>query len=312
MVQKKKIHTFPVLNTEEADEIVRELGRALDAHREWTGKFQAMLVCRTEPNAADLKDNSHKKTIFGRWYYGKVNPVLKEHPDFSAVGKHCERMHDLARGLARTVIDGADVKPAQYRAFIKSVDCFKLSVRKLLSEAWEFLRYTDPLTGVTMRTTMKPRLEEEQERMRRNGQPCSIGMMDLDLFKNVNDTHGHLAGDQVLKIVAGYTLEHLRRYDQVFRYGGEEFVLLLPNSTPANAKGVLDRLRQGIKRKGVKIDSGKKLHVSASFGVAELRPDRPIKDSIERADQALYEAKKAGRNRVHVWTAAKNQDNSET
>lgn len=298
---KKKNRTFPLLNTKETEEIVRELGRALDAHRDWMGQFRAMLVCRTKPKATDLSANSHKRTVFGHWYFGKVNPHLRDHTDFSAVGKHNEHMHDVARNLARTILNGDDIKPDEYQAFVKSVARFRVSVRKLLSEAWEFLRHTDPLTGVMTRTAMQSRLEAEQERTRRNGQPCSVGMMDLDHFKSVNDTHGHQAGDQVLQTVAGYALEHLRHYDQVFRYGGEEFVLLLPNTTTAGAKGVLDRLRRGVKRQTIKINDKKSLHVSASFGVAELLPDSPVKASIERADQALYAAKRAGRNRVRVW-----------
>ena len=302
---RKNDHTFPALNPAEAKQIVRELGRALDSDREWAAKFQAMLVCRIKPKAADLKAGSHKKTVFGRWYAGQVNDKLSNHPGFAAVGKNSERMHDRARDLACMVRDGADIKPANYQAYVKSVDHFRSSLRKMLSEAWDVLRYTDPLTGVMTRTAMQIRIEEEQERVRRSGQPCSIGMMDLDHFKSVNDTHGHQAGDKVLETVANYVKGNLRRYDQVFRYGGEEFVILLPNTTTANAKKILDRLRRSIKRRAVKIGKNKTLHVSASFGVAELLPDNPIKEFLELADQALYTAKKAGRNRVRVWQNAK-------
>lgn len=305
MAQKKK-QTFPLLNTEEAEEIVRELGRALDDHREWNDKFRTMLVCRTKPKADDLDNQSPKKTAFGRWYLGKVNPHLRDHPGFPAIGKNSERMHKMARNLARLIRDDAHIKPSQYKAFVKSVDQFRRNLRKLLSEAWYFLRYTDPLTGVMTRTAMQSRLEEERERIRRGGQTCCVGIMDLDHFKRVNDTHGHQAGDKVLQSVAGYVIENLRRYDQVFRYGGEEFVFLLPNSTLAQAKGVLDRLRRGVKRQAVKISGAKSLHVSASFGVAELLPDLPVNDSIDRADQALYTAKSAGRNRVHLWPLSEN------
>jgi diguanylate cyclase len=297
----KKRSTFPLLNTDEAEEIVRELGKALDVHGEWIGQFRAMLVCRTKPQASDLKNDSHKQTVFGRWYFGNVNPHLRDHPDFATVGKHNEQMHDLARILARCVLNDDAIEPDDYKAFVGCVARFRVSVRRLLSEAWDFLRFTDPLTGVMTRTAMQSRLDEERARVRRDDQPCSVGMMDLDHFKGVNDTHGHQAGDQVLQTVAAYVREHLRRYDQVFRYGGEEFLLLFPNTTASGAKTVLDRLRQGIKRQKIKIGGRKSLHVSASFGVAELLPDVSVDASIELADQALYEAKEAGRNRVHVW-----------
>lgn len=300
----KNDHTFPALDTVEAEKIVHELGRALDSDREWTAKFRAMLVCRTKPKAADFKVDSHKKTVFGRWYAGQVNDSLRNHPGFAAVGKNSEKMHGLASALAHRVRDNLDIEPTQYKAYVKSADRFRNSLRKMLSEAWDFLRYTDPLTGVMTRSAMQMRLEAEQERADRSGQPCCLGMMDLDHFKAVNDTHGHQAGDRVLETVARHVKEHLRRYDQVFRYGGEEFLILLPSTTSANAKKVLDRMRLSIKRKAVKIGKNKTLNVSASFGVAELLPNNPTKDSIELADQALYMAKKAGRNRVRVWQPA--------
>ena len=98
---KKNNQTFPLLNTEEAEEIVHELGLALDADRDWTEKFREMLVCRAKPKAAVLDADAHEKTVFGRWYFGKVNPHLHDHPDFRVIGKHNKRMHGLARGLAR-------------------------------------------------------------------------------------------------------------------------------------------------------------------------------------------------------------------
>jgi len=302
---RKKDSTFPALNTTEAEQIVKELGRALDSHSDWNSKFRAMLVCRTKPKAAVLKPESHTKTVFGKWYVGQTNQNLCNHPEFAAVGKNHGKMHALARGLAQNVKDGTDIKPADYQAFVKSVNTFRSGLRKLLSEAWDFLRYTDPLTGVMTRTAMQKNLEDEQERARRNGQTCCIGMMDLDHFKSVNDTHGHQAGDKVLEEIAGYVHGHLRRYDQVFRYGGEEFLIVFPNTTAENAKKVLDRLRKNIKRQAIKIGKTKTLHVTASFGVSELEPTAPTSDSIELADQALYTAKEAGRNRVRIWKPAK-------
>ena len=280
------------------------MGKALDSVGDWADNFRTMLICQTKPKATDIKADSHTKTAFGKWYLGQVNPILREHPGFTAVGKNSEKMHALARDLAQTMLDGKLIKQNKYKAFVKSVDRFRTSIRTLLSEAWDYLRYTDPLTGVMTRTAMQERIQGEQERVRRSGQTCCIAVMDLDHFKKVNDTYGHPAGDKVLKTIAGYTHDHLRRYDQVFRYGGEEFVILLPNTTTTNAKRLLDRLRRNIKRKSVKTRKNKIVQVSASFGVTELLPDNPPEDSIELADQALYAAKKAGRNRVRVWQHA--------
>jgi hypothetical protein len=164
MGKKKNNETFPTLSNEEAEEIVQELGKALDSHREWAGNFRTMLVCRTKPDSVDLDEQSHKKTVFGCWYYGNVNQHLLVHTGFSIVGENSKIMHSLAQELAQTVLNSTDIKPALYQSFVESVDQFRRSIRKLLSEAWDSLRYTDPLTGVMTRTAMQARLEAEQER----------------------------------------------------------------------------------------------------------------------------------------------------
>jgi diguanylate cyclase (GGDEF)-like protein len=298
---KKNEHAFPTLDTAEAEQIIFELGKALDADGKWRQEFRSTLVCRTKPHADDLKPDSHTKTDFGNWYAAQAEGNLCKHPGFAAVGKNSEQMHNKARKLAQMICDDDAIKPAQYKAYDKSALRFRLSLRKMLSEAWDYLRYTDPLTGVMTRSAMAARIEAEQDRGKRSGQTCCIGMMDLDYFKAVNDTHGHQAGDKVLETVANHVNEHLRRYDQVFRYGGEEFLVLLPNTTTSNAKMVLDRMRNSIKRKAIKIDKKKSIHVTASFGVAELLTESPPESSIEMADQALYQAKEGGRNKVVIW-----------
>lgn len=271
------------------------------AYRDWVRRFHAMLACRTEPDPDDLAADAHLRHDFAGWHRGKVNRYLKQHTGFAEAARFHHEMLALARGLAETVAAGAPVTPDQYRVFTEGTELFKQSMRKLLNEAWELLRYTDPLTGIANRFVMLPRLDQEREHGRRSGRPCSIAMMDLDRFKAVNDTHGHHAGDRVLQYIARYLLDNVRRYDQFYRYGGEEFVVMLPNTASGAAKGVLDRLRRGLKRQRIPLHDGSHISVSASFGIAELAPDQPVKTVIDRADAAMYAAKKAGRNRVHVW-----------
>lgn len=278
-----------------------ELEHAMAAYRAWIRKFNTMLACRTEPDPGDLAADSYLGRDFANWHHGQVNRFLESHPGFAEAGGFHREMHDLARGLAETTAAGGEVSLARYEAFNEGVDRFKRSMRKLLNEAWELLRYTDPLTGVANRFVLLPRLEQERERSRRSGRTCSIAMMDLDRFKAVNDTHGHHAGDRVLQYIARYLLDNVRRYDQFYRYGGEEFVVMLPNTASGAAKGVLDRLRRGLKRQRIPLHDGSHISISASFGIAELAPDQPVKTVIDRADAAMYAAKKAGRNRVHVW-----------
>jgi diguanylate cyclase (GGDEF)-like protein len=126
-------------------------------------------------------------------------------------------------------------------------------------------------------------------------------MVDLDLFKSINDTYGHQAGDAVLEAVAGYFLRSLRKYDHIYRYGGEEFVLVLPDTRPDAARPVVERLRKGLAGLAIELPDGPLLRMTASFGIAPLAPDGSVRDSIEHADAAMYAAKEAGRNQVRVW-----------
>jgi two-component system, cell cycle response regulator len=158
---------------------------------------------------------------------------------------------------------------------------------------------TDPLTGAGNRM----RLEEEAaallSRAQRYGHRCSLAICDLDFFKSYNDTFGHIAGDEALRRVAEAIRSHLRASDSLYRYGGEEFVVLLVEQTLGDATCAMDRLRAEVERLGLPSPAtGGVLTVSA--GVAECDPttDHTTTEWIARADAALYAAKARGRNRV--------------
>jgi diguanylate cyclase (GGDEF)-like protein len=292
---------LPPLTMTGAEKLVRDLERALEAHRAWLRRFMAVLVCRTRPSRAYRAADSHLKDDFGLWYYQDGNDYLRPHPDFVAIGRYHEEMHAAARQLAVTVAAGERIAPATFRAFQRSIQRFRGRVAALVGEAQKLLRFTDPLTGLATRFAMLPKLDQERARAGRTGEAASIGMVDLDHFKAVNDTYGHNAGDLVLQDVARFLLKNVRQYDQICRYGGEEFLVLLPGTEPQRAKHVLDRLRRGLKRRRIAVGNGKTISISASFGIAALDPDQPVLATIDHADQAMYAAKQAGRNRVRIW-----------
>ena len=116
--------------------------------------------------------------------------------------------------------NGADVSAAQFHAFQCAAKQFRERAKVLMDEVLKLRLQADQLTGVANRYGMMPRLEQEQERVRRSGQPSSVTMMDLDQFKRINDSLGHSVGDRVLRHVARYVAANTRKYDQVSRYGG--------------------------------------------------------------------------------------------
>jgi diguanylate cyclase (GGDEF)-like protein len=163
----------------------------------------------------------------------------------------------------------------------------------------ERLSRTDSLTGLLNRRRFLEMCEREQIRAARYGRPLSLVLVDLDHFKQVNDTHGHAAGDQVLVEVARVLRSGVRDVDLVARYGGEEFAVLLPDTGRAGAEEVAARCLRLIESTPILVDS-QRLDVTASMGVAAIPHERAkrVEDLIRLADDALYRAKREGRNRV--------------
>ena len=167
------------------------------------------------------------------------------------------------------------------------------------------LAMVDGLTGLFMRRYFDARIEEEVERSKRYGTPFSVLMMDVDDFKKLNDEHGHLIGDRVLRQIANTVKAQLRGVDTAARYGGEEIAVILPRSDMVASYNVGERIRAAISELRVTTDSEppKVLSVTASFGVASYPESKAAdgEDLIRRADRALYRAKKTGKNRVELF-----------
>jgi diguanylate cyclase (GGDEF)-like protein len=164
----------------------------------------------------------------------------------------------------------------------------------------------DGLTGLFVRRYFDARIDEEIERSRRFGTPFAVVMMDIDDFKALNDTHGHLAGDRVLRDIAAIVKTNMRGVDTAARYGGEELALILPRTELVAALNQAERVRQSIAEHRVAGDAdGPVLAVTASFGIAAYPESgaTTAEELVRRADRALYRAKRTGKNRVELYWA---------
>lgn len=178
----------------------------------------------------------------------------------------------------------------------------KKRMTKMIKRAFERLEtqlYFDELTAVYNRNTGINRLKEEILRANRTGNSLCIAMLDIDNFKSINDTYGHLIGDRVLNHVSTQIKNSLRGSDIVSRYGGEEFLIILPDTDEIRALMALERVRESIENKKIRVGN-EKLDVTVSIGVTEVGHDEDALEAIARADMALYQAKKTGKNKVEI------------
>lgn len=173
------------------------------------------------------------------------------------------------------------------------------------AEAYQDKALHDGLTGLYNRHFLNEYGNKEIARVLRSKHSLSFIMFDVDHFKGVNDTHGHSFGDIVLKQIAKLALMGLREEDMAFRYGGEEFTIILGGSNSVDGAKVANRLRLSIEQCPFKTDDGVDVKVTVSLGVAQWKEGETLETVISRADQALYRAKNEGRNRVRQWEKVK-------
>jgi diguanylate cyclase (GGDEF)-like protein len=217
------------------------------------------------------------------------------------VRRQNRRIASLAERLARAGEEGAQVAlDAERIRDPRLRDAFR-ELGDRVGATWT-LATTDPLTGIANRQTVLTRVEEELSRAARYRRPLSVILVDLDHFKRLNDTHGHIAGDVILRHVAQLLAQNVRTVDLTGRYGGEEFLVVLPETDPDAAASLAEKLRRIVGGSEVQLPDGVMATVTLSAGVAGGQGDVLRLDALVRdADAALYSAKALGRNQVYVF-----------
>lgn len=228
---------------------------------------------------AKLKDNPHTDNI----------PVI-------LVTANADEQN-VAEGLDMGAFDYI-IKPYSLLVLMARVrTALREKERQDLLERWAT---TDPLTELFNRRHFYELSDHELERSQRMGSPLSFIILDIDYFKKVNDKFGHLVGDTVLIILAKLLKQQLRSIDLCCRYGGEEFVICLPDTDQHDAREVAERIRLAVCQESILSAGGSDLFISVSLGVATGLKDEKVESTLKRADVALYQAKDAGRNQTQV------------
>jgi diguanylate cyclase len=249
--------------------LVDGLSSELDALGGQTGKFSEELVrCTDDLERADSRD--------------QMTSVLHE-----MLAASREVQSGVAEATARIAANREQAESLSQR-----VSQLENELRSLSEQA-----STDALTQVANRRGLAQAFEIEAARAEREGKPLAVGLIDIDNFKKLNDSLGHAAGDAALKALATQVRAALRPVDHVARFGGEEFVVLLPGSAIDQAQEVLTRVQRGMSM-GLFMHEGRDVLVTFSAGVTVWRTGETMDSAIERADGALYEAKRTGKNRT--------------
>jgi diguanylate cyclase len=281
---------------------LQQLQQATQDHVDWHERLIRTIVCRLPCNPDDLADYAHHNCRFGQWYYAEASAELRQQDVFAAMEAEHERLHGIAAALLREAAGNAPVGRAAYDEFMAASARLRLELDSLRHEVQDILRSSDALTGAYGRRHLLPELHEWHELAKRKMQHCCIAFMDLDHLKEINDTHGHSVGDQILAGAVRYVAGHLRPYDKMFRYGGDEFLISLPGIDLPDAQHLVERIRKGFGQESFVVSAGgRPIHTTASFGFALLDPAISIEESIDRADKALLMAKAAGRDRAVSW-----------
>lgn len=285
---------------EELQKILAQLDQGIYNHQQWHNSLIRTLICRLPGDKHDMQLEAHKECRFGQWYYGKEAEKIADYPGFIAVGNAHKNMHLQACNLLINSSTTNSITPIEYDHFANSLEQLRLEIFSLKNEIENLVYNRDALTGAINRVNMPHILREQQELMKRQGQQGCLAMIDLDNFKQINDTYGHPAGDTVLFSICHTIMNNLRPYDKIFRYGGEEFLLSFPFTDLNAGVEITERIRKIIEQESIELESQKRVSVTVSIGLTLQDLNASLEFSIEKADKAMYEAKSSGKNCVKV------------
>ena len=280
------------------ENFVSELDAAMQAHLEWSRRILRCAVLRTSPGDDALKENAHTLCRFGNWLSENYES-MKQLDNQSAQTLYDEhkRMHDSVRALCNRIMEGEIGKTTDLVTFeitqtqlIDLLAYFKTLAVTRCSQM-------DALTELPLRHSMEHDFNLLKEYSRRYNKVLCVMLIDIDHFKNVNDKYGHEAGDLVLQEFAACLKRTLRESDVAYRFGGEEFLLLIQVLSADDARIAAERILAAIRQLSIKLATGEIIHPTATIGVTLANENGDLETIIKQADTALYQGKDNGRNR---------------
>ena len=253
-------------------------------------------------NRADQADTLPAPESFAIWR-DEASKTLQDQPALERLLGHFDQLHRMARLVILKTPEGSSVTPADYDAVSAKYQDLVSGLRRMERAFSTAAAGLDTLTGLRSRAGMREDLTRELSRFQRTGKPFCLALLDIDHFKNVNDTHGHESGDKVLSAVADYLSRSLRPFDDAWRWGGEEILICLKEADLSGGQSAVERVRSGLSKLPIRLADGQEISITASFGLTMVQDDVTVEEMIAQADKALYQAKTNGRNRVETASA---------
>jgi diguanylate cyclase (GGDEF)-like protein len=285
----------------DVEQFVAELDAAAQNHLDWTRRLLRCGILR-EPPADDVFDlNAHQLCRFGQWFLQRRDEFISFDADRAAALETAHRaMHDVARTLCFQVLSGEPGRASDLEAFERNQTSLidQLAHFKTLAVAKSSL--IDALTGLPMRHGTVHDFDLLQHQLGRKVNALLVAMIDIDQFKRINDEYGHETGDIVLRAVATVIRHGIRTQDQLYRYGGEEFLLLMPLGNFDDIIATTDKILALVRGLSVAVPGGAIVRPRVTIGAALAGRLDDLSSVLRRADAALYEGKVAGRDRCVI------------
>jgi diguanylate cyclase len=277
---------------------IRELDAAVETHMGWTRRVMRCAILRTSPGEDVLNPVAHTLCHFGRWFITRQADFENlDVPKTQRVIVVHRSMHDAIRSICTNLLAGRPGISADLDDFEQT----QTELIKLLAEFKTQILATaahqDQLTGLPLRFGIEQEFVKLQKLRDRHKLLLYAAMIDIDHFKKVNDTYGHQVGDAALRHVADTIKRNLRDNDLLFRFGGEEFLLLMLAGTPEESTAASERLINAVRSTPAPIPLRTPLTLTITMGISDAVDNDNLGAVIARADRALYEGKRAGRDR---------------
>jgi len=257
-------------------------------------------------NITTFPELNHKLCVFGKWLHSDGKMIINDNSKYKALYNLHEKLHDFANKIHGIIEDNEYNILIHYLEKCEYISLIIGTELSLLDQMIINKKITkDPLTGSLNRNALDDLFESQYELALATGNSFVLAMCDLDMFKTVNDTYGHIAGDKVLKLFVQVAQNTIRNSDMVIRYGGEEFVIILPTVDKKHGFKILEKIRKDFEEAELKFETHT-IKATVSIGMMEVQPEKLfqkkfIEEYIMIVDKNLYIAKDTGRNKIEVY-----------